>query len=286
YRTLEKRIFHEGRIVTPSFLSENNMLPFFQAVGLEPFLTLHEPICPIFVVEFYHSLEVKRDEELRPYIDKWSLNSLDDHPNSNFFGPKHGLVKKNITTPRTTQTQLLRDSKKLFLDYIRPDMRGWELFFRENFFCSCTAYMLYYLTIRRKFNFTSMIIYRMEEVINKCKGPMPFSMLLTHLYNHILNTNPQAIVPIARFTLHEHVMNSLDISRNPSKENGNKIASPSVISSSSSSSDDNKAPSFLEFYDELSDNEDLTKAQREKRGMFKCLNCYVGTITKYLEKQK
>ncbi|GJR85468.1 hypothetical protein Tco_0209479 [Tanacetum coccineum] len=140
YRTLEKRLFHERRIVTPSFISENNMLPFFQAVGLEPFLTLYEPICPRFVVEFYHSLEVKRDEDQRPYIEfklgqftfkltssqlsrilqtpyaletfytsKWSLNSLGDHPNSNFFGPKHDLVKKTITTTRTTQTQLLRD---------------------------------------------------------------------------------------------------------------------------------------------------------------------------------
>ncbi|GKE39849.1 hypothetical protein Tco_1463254, partial [Tanacetum coccineum] len=45
------------------------MLPSFQAVGLEPFLTLNEPICPRFVVEFYHSLEVKRDEEERPYIE-------------------------------------------------------------------------------------------------------------------------------------------------------------------------------------------------------------------------
>ncbi|GJS64790.1 hypothetical protein Tco_0679354 [Tanacetum coccineum] len=99
----------------------------------------------------------------------------------------------------------------------------------------------------------------MEEVINKRKGPMPFAMLLTRLYNHILTTNPQAIVPIARFTFHEHVMDPLDISRNPSKEKGKKIASPLVISSSSS--DDNKAPSFLEFYDELSDSEDLTKVQ-------------------------
>ncbi|GJZ82144.1 hypothetical protein Tco_0647138 [Tanacetum coccineum] len=164
----------------------------------------------------------------------------------NFFGPKYDLVKKNITTPRTTKTQLLRDSNKLFLDDIRPDLRGWELFFR-------------------KFNFTLMIIYRIEEVINKRKGPMPFAMLLTRLYNHILTTNPQAIVPIARFTFHEHVMDPLYISINPSKEKGKKIASPSVISSSSSSSDDNEAPSFLEFYDELSDSKDLTNAQREKR---------------------
>ncbi|GKF07482.1 hypothetical protein Tco_0041706, partial [Tanacetum coccineum] len=137
YRTLEKHLCHEGRIVTPSFISENNMLPFFQAVGLEPFLTLNEPICPRFVVEFYHSLEVKRNKDQRPYIEfklgqlafkltssqlsrilqtpydletfytrKWSLNSLDDHPNSNFFGPKHDLVKKNITIPRTTGTNI------------------------------------------------------------------------------------------------------------------------------------------------------------------------------------
>ncbi|GJW64864.1 hypothetical protein Tco_0116748 [Tanacetum coccineum] len=244
YCTLEKRLFHEGRIVTPSFIAENNMLPYFQAIGLEPFLTLNEPICPRFVVEFYHILEVKRDEELHPYIE-------------------FKLVKKAITIPRTTQAQLLRDPNQLYIDDIHLDLKGWELFFKENFFCSfdkrnkvkaCTAYMLYYLTIGRKFNFTSMLIYRMEEVIKKCKG--------------------------------SHFMDPLDISRNYTKKKGKKIASPLVISSSFSSSDDNEAPSFLEFYDELSDIEDLTKAQREKRGMFKCLNRYVGTITKYLKKQK
>ncbi|GKB40752.1 hypothetical protein Tco_0885694, partial [Tanacetum coccineum] len=117
----------------------------------------------------------------------------------------------------------------IYIDDICPDLKGWELLFKENFFCSIDK--------------------RNKEVIKKHKGPMPFAMLLTRLYNHILATNPQAI--------------------------GKKIASSPVISSSSSSSDDNEAPSFLEFYDELSGSEDLTKAQREKRGMFKCLNRYV-----------
>ncbi|GKC82078.1 hypothetical protein Tco_1137795 [Tanacetum coccineum] len=172
YRTFEKRLFHERRIVTPSFIYENNMLPFFQAVGLKPFLTLNEPICPRFVVEFYHSLEVKRDEELHPYI-KFKL----------------GQFTFKLTSSRLSQ--ILQTPHAL-----------------ETFY------------------------------ISKCK------------------------------------------------EKGKKIASPSVISSLSSSSDDNEAPSFLDFYDELSDSEDLSKAQREKKGMFKCLNRYVGTITKYLEKQK
>ncbi|GJR65225.1 hypothetical protein Tco_0011290 [Tanacetum coccineum] len=145
YRTLEKCLFHEGRFVTLSFIEANNMLPSFQVVCLEPFLTLKKPICPKFVVEFYHSLEVKRDEEERPYI----------------------------------------------------------------------AFKL---------------------------GQFTF-----------------------KFTFHECAMDPLDISRNPSKEKGKRVSSPSVTSSSSSSSDDNEGTSFLEFYDELSDNEDLAKAQREKR---------------------
>ncbi|GJU41753.1 hypothetical protein Tco_1194710 [Tanacetum coccineum] len=65
------------------------------------------------------------------------------------------------------------------------------------------------------------------------------------------------------------VMDPIDISSNRSKEKGKNVISSPVISSSSSSSDDNEGPSFLEFYDELSDSEDLTKAQQEKRGMFK-----------------
>ncbi|GJW89770.1 hypothetical protein Tco_0167323 [Tanacetum coccineum] len=155
YRHLESRLFHEGRFVTPSFIEANNMLPTFQAVGLEPFLTLDENICPRLVFEFYHSLEIKRDEEERPYIEfklgqftfdldtsqlsqifqtpkaletfyisKWSLDSLDDHPNSRFFGPKHNLVRKNITIPRTTQTQFQRDPNKLHIDDIHPELRG------------------------------------------------------------------------------------------------------------------------------------------------------------------
>ncbi|GJW35701.1 hypothetical protein Tco_0058621 [Tanacetum coccineum] len=69
YHRLESCLFHEGRFVTQSFIEVNNMLPTFQALGLESFLTLDEPICPRFIVEFYHSLEVKKDEEKRPYIE-------------------------------------------------------------------------------------------------------------------------------------------------------------------------------------------------------------------------
>ncbi|GKF08162.1 hypothetical protein Tco_0042386 [Tanacetum coccineum] len=186
YRNLEKCLFHEGRIITSSFITENNILPFFEALGQLEFKLTSSQLSRILQTPY--ALETF-------YRSKWSLNSLDDPPNSNFFGAKHDLVKKTITIPRTTQDQLLRDSSKLYLDDIRPELKGWELFFRENLFCShgkrnkvnaCTAYMLYYLTIKRKFKFTLMLIYRIEEVKNKQDSPMSFAMFFTRLYRHIL----------------------------------------------------------------------------------------------------
>nr|GEV10452.1 copia protein [Tanacetum cinerariifolium] len=185
---------------------------------------------------------------------------------------KFGLEDSKPTkTPMSTEIKLTKEDEAYSVD--------------------SSKYRDYGSIIRRSvYGLGGSVCDKSQEVINKRKGPMPFAMLLTLLHSHIHSINPQAIVLITRFTFQEHVIYPLDISRKFSKEKGKKFASPSVISSSSSSSssssDDNEAPSFLEFYDELSDSEDLTKAQREKRGMLKCLNRYVGTITKYLEKQK
>nr|GEY88242.1 hypothetical protein [Tanacetum cinerariifolium] len=44
YRTLEKCLFHEGRTVTPSFISKNNMLPFFQVVRKEEDTEGYSPV--------------------------------------------------------------------------------------------------------------------------------------------------------------------------------------------------------------------------------------------------
>ncbi|GJZ26231.1 hypothetical protein Tco_0570484 [Tanacetum coccineum] len=226
YHRLEGRLFHEGRLVTPSFIKANNILKVKRDEENNPYIEFK-------LGQFTFELDTSQLSRIFQtpkvletfYTSKWSLNSLDDLPNSRFFGPKHDLVRNNITIPRTTQTQLQRDPNKLHTDDLHPELRGWELFLKENFFCTI------------------------------------------------------AIVPPHRFTLHERVINPLDISRNPIKEKGKRVASPSTSSSSSSSSDGNEVPSLLEFYEELSANEDLTDAQREKRGMFKCLNRYFDTIT-------
>ncbi|GJW77243.1 hypothetical protein Tco_0138925 [Tanacetum coccineum] len=61
YIDLEDRLFQEGRIVEPSFINAHKLHPLFSAMGLESLLTLNEQVCPRLIIEFYHSLELKRD---------------------------------------------------------------------------------------------------------------------------------------------------------------------------------------------------------------------------------
>nr|GEU97916.1 hypothetical protein [Tanacetum cinerariifolium] len=101
-----------------------------------------------------------------------------------------------------------------------------------------------------------------EDVKRNNNAPMPFTMLLIRLYKHLLETNPQAIVLLDRFMFHERVIYPLHIPRNLIKKKGKRVVSPLASSpSSSSSSDENEVPTFLEIYEELSDNEELIDAQ-------------------------
>ncbi|GJY55991.1 hypothetical protein Tco_0455106 [Tanacetum coccineum] len=115
---------------------------------------------------------------------------------------------------------------------------------------ACTAYMLYYLKIKKKFNLTAMILLRMEDFKKSSYGPMPYALLLTRLFKYILQSKHQSIVSFDKFTYHERVMNPLDISRKTIKDNGERVATPSPLSSSSSfsfSNEEEVEPSFLQF---------------------------------------
>nr|GEY56410.1 putative reverse transcriptase domain-containing protein [Tanacetum cinerariifolium] len=106
--------------------------------------------------------------------------------------------------------------------------------------------------------------------ITKRIGLVAYKLRLPEELNGVYDTFhvsklKKCLVDPKPFTFHDRVMNLLDISRNPIKEKGKRVTSLSVSSSSSSSFDGNEASSFLEFYEELSENEDLTNAQREKR---------------------
>ncbi|GJY51923.1 hypothetical protein Tco_0442770 [Tanacetum coccineum] len=62
YKSLERRLFHEGRVVDPSYLEDQpNLRPTFAAIGFDCLLDINEKICPIFVLQFYKSVRLVRN---------------------------------------------------------------------------------------------------------------------------------------------------------------------------------------------------------------------------------
>ncbi|GKB67498.1 hypothetical protein Tco_0928910 [Tanacetum coccineum] len=57
YKSLEHHLFHEGRVVDPSYLEDQpNLCPTFTAIGFDCLLDINEKIFPIFVLQFYKSV--------------------------------------------------------------------------------------------------------------------------------------------------------------------------------------------------------------------------------------
>jgi hypothetical protein len=56
FKALEKHYVHEGRTIDPSFLEGTNLYAEFAAINFECLLTIDEPICPSFILEFYASV--------------------------------------------------------------------------------------------------------------------------------------------------------------------------------------------------------------------------------------
>ncbi|GJW43294.1 hypothetical protein Tco_0072093 [Tanacetum coccineum] len=62
-RNLEYRSIHEGRPVSPESTKYDNIQNLFQIIKLLNIYELHEGICPIFLLEFYSSIEITKDDD-------------------------------------------------------------------------------------------------------------------------------------------------------------------------------------------------------------------------------
>ncbi|GJV66118.1 hypothetical protein Tco_1476946 [Tanacetum coccineum] len=61
YKSLQHRLFHEGRIIDPSYLGDQpNLRPTFGAIKLDCLLDINEKICPVFILQFYKSVRLIR----------------------------------------------------------------------------------------------------------------------------------------------------------------------------------------------------------------------------------
>nr|GEW59511.1 hypothetical protein [Tanacetum cinerariifolium] len=96
---------------------------------------------------------------------------------------------------------------------IKLDLKNWETILSENTIILsgnkdhpnvCLVYMLYFLANQKWFNLAYYTAKRMERVIKSDLMVLPYGMLLTRLYRHVLTTQSIAITNI--HYLADHVM--------------------------------------------------------------------------------
>ncbi|GKB28268.1 copia protein [Tanacetum coccineum] len=228
-QNLECRSIHEGRPVSPESTKYDNIQTLFQIIKLLKIYELHEGICPRFLLEFYSSIEITKNDDQNILLTFWalkrtfnfslesfasilsipcegecsyseesSLDSLKTNQESNTPYQTHIPTPNEIIQSITTTGQTIFQNK-ILKEELRHDMRSWNEIIQDNafgtqndspFLPASSCHMMYCILTSTPFNFVYFLTKRVEKIKNKPNSPMPYGMILNRLYDHIIKINP------------------------------------------------------------------------------------------------
>ncbi|GJX62979.1 hypothetical protein Tco_0295879 [Tanacetum coccineum] len=137
--------------------------------------------------------------------------------------PSPNVIKSLIQVPRQGQVTLTKNKKPVVVDKneiltreIQPHMKPWVDIIRENVICLgghrdhvfvCLCHMPYCIETSTPYNLALFILKRMEKTRNKPKELLPYGMLLTRLFKHVVSVFPE--LAIDHYLSHDRVMHPL-----------------------------------------------------------------------------
>ncbi|GJY03431.1 hypothetical protein Tco_0369371 [Tanacetum coccineum] len=156
--------------------------------------------------------------------DMWSLDYLSiSVPSKGCYKttpPTPSVVKSFIQIPRQGQVTRTKNKKTIIVDKneiltreIQPHMKTWVDIICENAIClgghkdhvfACLCHMLYCIETSTRYNLAFFILKRMEKTQSKPKELLPYGMLLTRLFKHVVSVFPELAVDL--YILHNRVM--------------------------------------------------------------------------------
>ncbi|GKE33800.1 hypothetical protein Tco_1453122 [Tanacetum coccineum] len=246
FEFFENRYIHEGWVVDPSFDNLVYVRSIFSHIGFECLLEINEQIVPRFILEFYSQYRINYDSKGQMFVEFVFQNQLFSFSLEEFgqilripyegdcsFSDKWSLddLPFSVPTDGPYQTNpLSTDDIKLLVNII------WE-----NFFClggnrdhvpMCLCHMLFCIATSTKYNLAFFIAKRMEFVTKQDRLILPYGMLLTHMFDHIMSENPELSSHL--YVLHDRVMYPLAAQqeRKTRKDYGTRRGRSSTSSSS------------------------------------------------------
>ncbi|GJW83627.1 hypothetical protein Tco_0156772, partial [Tanacetum coccineum] len=276
FEFIENRHIYEGQVLDPNFDNMVYLNTMFGMIRFNRLLTINEQIVPRFILEFYSqfcldynsksqmlvefviqnnvfSLTLEEFSQIIripiegqcSFSDKWSLDNL------KFSVTSSGLYQTTPPTPddiklyvqvemeeplnRTRHSQTINvEENQILTREITPIMKTWVDIIRENVFCLG-------------------VVKQMELVTKQARLILPYGMLLTRLFNHVMSNYPE--LSNDRYVLYDPVIHPLSphYESKIRKDYGTKRGLPSTSASSTSTFDH---PSSSYHVDENDDEND------------------------------
>ncbi|GJS78589.1 hypothetical protein Tco_0728470 [Tanacetum coccineum] len=188
--------------------------------------------------------------------------------------PSPRVIKSHIQIPRQGQETRTKNKvtivvgeNEILTREIRTHMKPWVEIIRENVFCqgghkdhvsACLCHMLYCIETSTPYNLAFFILKRMERTRFKPKELLPYGMLLTRLFKHVVSISPE--LAFDHYLSHDRAMHPLapHYERKTRADRGKKR--PREPNASSSSTTQNPSSSSLQI-DVITDDNDVESPQ-------------------------
>ncbi|GJT66419.1 pentatricopeptide repeat-containing protein [Tanacetum coccineum] len=161
------------------------------------------------------------------HTDMWSLDYLSiSVPSKGCYKttpPSPSVIKSFIQIPRQGQVTHTKNKKAIIVNKnesltrkIQPHMKPWVDIICENAIClgghkyhvsACLCHMLYCIETSTRYNLAYFVVKRMEKTRSKPKELLPYGMLLTRLFKHVVSVFTE--LEIDRYISHDRVMHPL-----------------------------------------------------------------------------
>ncbi|GJY81601.1 hypothetical protein Tco_0494352 [Tanacetum coccineum] len=266
-KSFENRNIHEGRVVDQAYYKSNNIERLFTNIRFNCLFQINEPIVPRFILDFYSQVKLQTDDYgylvisfmikhefitltlaqfcqiLKiPYngqavfINEWDLVSLE------YSQETEGPYCTDLPTP--DDIRRLLELERVMEELIRENVFG--LGGHRDRLPACLAHMLYCVVVEEQYNLAYFFVKRIECAKATLTANLSYDMILTRLYQHVMETYPHLDNVI--YDVVERVMRPLALrqTRRPRSDRGkarHSVSSTSAhhnLGSSSHQGDDDE----------------------------------------------
>ncbi|GJU04254.1 retrovirus-related pol polyprotein from transposon TNT 1-94 [Tanacetum coccineum] len=206
--------------------------------------------------------------------EMWSLDHLSvSVPSRGLYKikpPSPRVIKSLIQYPRQSQETRTKNKKTIVVSEneiltreIQTHMKPWVEIIWENAICqgghrdhvfACLCHMLYCIETSTPYNLAFFILKRMEKTRFKPKEVLPYGMLLTRLFKHIVSVSPE--LSFDRYLSHDRAMHLLAPHYEQKTRADRSKKRPHKLNASSSSSTLNHPSLSHQLNDSTHENDD------------------------------